>query len=151
MVVPGFEAATWRDVAFAVLALTVVRMVPVAVSLAGSGLDRFTVGLVGWFGPRGLASIVFGLIAFDTLDTSAANQVLAVVVVTVAFSVLAHGLSAGPLAARYGAHARTIRDQRPEHATTAPFRTRPGLELRRARPDPDGGDEGGGEEQGGIA
>jgi NhaP-type Na+/H+ or K+/H+ antiporter len=150
MVVPGFKAATWRDVAFAILALTVVRMVPVAVSLAGSGLDRFTVGLVGWFGPRGLASIVFGLIAFDTLDKSAGNQVLAVVVVTVAFSVLAHGLSAGPLAARYGAHARTIRVHRPEHATTAPFRTRPGLELRPARPDPNGGDDDGGHGQGGV-
>ena len=50
-----------------VLALTVLRMVPVALALAGSGLDRATVFFVGWFGPRGLASVVFGLIAVDSL------------------------------------------------------------------------------------
>ena len=136
MVVPGFRAATWQDFVFAALALTAVRMVPVALALAGSGLDRFTVGLVGWFGPRGLASVVFGLIAYDALDPAAGNQVLAVVVVTVTFSVVAHGLSAGPVASRYGAYVQTLAVHRPEHATTAPFRTRPGLELRPARPDP---------------
>ncbi len=140
MVVPGFRAATWQDFVFAALALTAVRMVPVALALAGSGLDRFTVGLVGWFGPRGLASVVFGLIAYDTLDPAAANQVLAVVVVTVTFSVVAHGLSAGPVAARYGTYVQTLAGHRPEHATTAPFRTRPGLEFRPARPDPGGAD-----------
>ena len=61
MLVPGLDGATWRDVVFAVLALTVVRMVPVALSLVGAGLDRSTVAFVGWFGPRGLASVVFGL------------------------------------------------------------------------------------------
>lgn len=136
MVVPGFRAATWQDFVFAALALTAVRMVPVAMALAGSGLDRFTVGLVGWFGPRGLASVVFGLIAYDALDQAAGNQVLAVVVVTVTFSVVAHGLSAGPVAARYGTYVQTLTDHRPEHATTAPFRTRPGLEFHPARPAP---------------
>jgi len=136
MVVPGFRAATWQDFVFAALALTAVRMVPVAMALAGSGLDRFTVGLVGWFGPRGLASVVFGLIAYDALDQAAGNQVLAVVVVTVTFSVVAHGLSAGPVAARYGTYVQTLTDHRPEHATTAPFRTRPGLEIDPARPAP---------------
>ena len=138
MVVPGFRAATWQDFVFAALALTAVRMVPVAMALAGSGLDRFTVGLVGWFGPRGLASVVFGLIAYDTLDKAAGSQMLAVVVVTVTFSVVAHGLSAGPVAARYGAYVKTLTDHRPEHATTAPFRTRPGLEFRPAGPVPSG-------------
>jgi NhaP-type Na+/H+ or K+/H+ antiporter len=68
MVVPGVGHATWADYLFAVLALTVVRMVPVAIALVGSGLDRFIVGFIGWFGPRGLASVVFGLIAYDSLD-----------------------------------------------------------------------------------
>ncbi len=134
MVVPGFREAHWEDYVFAVLALTVLRMVPVAVSLVGSGLDRATVGLVGWFGPRGLASVVFGLIAFDTLDTAGAHQVLAVVVVTVTLSVLLHGLTAGPLASRYGAFAATLVRHRPEHAETAPFRTRSGLEFRSTVP-----------------
>jgi len=130
LLVPGFEAAGWREYAFAALALTVVRMVPVALSLAGSGLDRSTVALVGWFGPRGLATVVFGLIAYDTLDPSAASEVLAVVVVTVTFSVVAHGLSAAALAARYGSRVGSLVAHRPEHRVTAPFRTRPGLEFR---------------------
>ena len=141
MVVPGFRAADWQDYVFAVLALTVLRMVPVAVSLLGSGLDRATVALVGWFGPRGLASVVFGLIAFDGLDPVAANQVLSLVVVTVTLSVVAHGLTAGPLAARYGRFAATLVDHQPEHHATAPFRTRPPLEFRTpgATPTTDGG------------
>ena len=102
MVVPGFHDAGWRDVVFAIGALTLARMVPVAVALVGSGLDRATVGFVGWFGPRGLASVVFGLIAVDALDPAASKVVLGAVTVTVTFSVVAHGVSASPLARWYG-------------------------------------------------
>jgi len=140
MVVPGFRAAGWQDYVFAVLALTVLRMVPVALALVGSGLDGRTVALVGWFGPRGLASVVFGLLAFDALDAGAADQVVGVVVVTVSLSVVAHGLSAGPLAARYGDYVRTLRDHRPEHVPTAALRTRSGLDFRASRPGSDQGD-----------
>ena len=56
IVVPAFGYLVWTDVIFAVLALTVVRMAPVALALRGTGLDRATVLFVGWFGPRGLAS-----------------------------------------------------------------------------------------------
>jgi NhaP-type Na+/H+ or K+/H+ antiporter len=115
MLVPGLEAANWRDVVFAVLALTVVRMVPVSLALAGSGLDRATVAFVGWFGPRGLASVVFGLLAVDALAPSDAHLVLGAVVVTVALSVLAHGVSASPFARLYGAHAQRLQRERPEH------------------------------------
>jgi NhaP-type Na+/H+ or K+/H+ antiporter len=130
MLVPGLQAADWHDVVFAVLALTVVRMLPVAVALAGSGLDRATVAFIGWFGPRGLASVVFGLIAVDSLDHTGGQTVLAAVVVTVTLSVLAHGVSASPLARRYGAHAIGLHPGRPEH------RAVPGLPVRdlRARP-----------------
>jgi NhaP-type Na+/H+ or K+/H+ antiporter len=108
MIVPGFEAATLLDVAFAVLALTVARMVPVALALVGSGLDKTTVAFIGWFGPRGLASVVFGLIAVDSLAPAAARLVLGAVTVTVALSVLLHGVSASPLAKRYGQVARRL-------------------------------------------
>jgi NhaP-type Na+/H+ or K+/H+ antiporter len=127
MVVPGFEAASWSDLAFAVLALTVARMVPVALALTGSGLDRFTVGFIGWFGPRGLASVVFGLIAYDSLDPTDAGRVIAVVTVTVALSVLAHGLSASPLAARYGAFSATLARHLAEHRETPAMRSRKSL------------------------
>ena len=88
-------------VAYAILSLTLVRMVPVALACWGAGLDRKTVLFVGWFGPRGLASLVFALLALEDLGT-AADDVVAIIGVTVLLSVLAHGLSASPLAARYG-------------------------------------------------
>jgi NhaP-type Na+/H+ or K+/H+ antiporter len=102
MVVPGFEAAGWRDAVFAILALTVVRMAPVALALAGAGFDRATVGFIGWFGPRGLASVVFGLIAVDSLAPKEADLVLGAVTVTVTLSVIAHGVTGSPLVQRYG-------------------------------------------------
>jgi NhaP-type Na+/H+ or K+/H+ antiporter len=96
------EHADWRVVAYAVLSLTAVRMLPVALALVGTGLSRATVGFVGWFGPRGLASIIFALIALEELHGEAGRAV-AVIGMTVLLSVLAHGLSARPLAARFGA------------------------------------------------
>ena len=58
---------SWPVVGYAVLSLTVIRMLPVALSLLGSGMDAATMAFVGWFGPRGLASVVFALIAIEDL------------------------------------------------------------------------------------
>ena len=124
MLVPGLDGATWRDVVFAVFALTVARMIPVALSLAGAGLDHKTVAFVGWFGPRGLASVVFALIAVDTLAAAEARIVLAAVTVTVAMSVLLHGITASPLAARYGRVADRLHPERPEHVSAPHLTTR---------------------------
>ncbi|MHA7240794.1 cation:proton antiporter domain-containing protein [Arthrobacter sp. TMS1-12-1] len=95
------ERITVLTVVYAVLSLTVVRMIPVALSLIGSGVDRSTVLFVGWFGPRGLASIVFALLAREALGPRA-DDAVAVIAVTILLSVLAHGFSAGPLARLYG-------------------------------------------------
>ncbi len=92
---------TWTVVGYAVLSLTVIRMLPVAISLLGAGFDRETVVFVGWFGPRGLASVIFALLALEDLD-GAAHEAIDVIALTVLFSVLAHGLTALPLATRYG-------------------------------------------------
>ena len=102
-VVPAFENLTWQAAVYAVLSLTVIRMLPVAVALAGSGLGRATVVFVGWFGPRGLASVVFGLLALEALGEPVARPAIAVIAFTVLLSVVAHGLTAEPLARRYGA------------------------------------------------
>lgn len=102
MLVPALDHLDWRAVVFAVLALTVVRGVSVAIALTGAGLDRATVGFIAWFGPRGLASVVFALIAYDELTATDANFVLTAIVTVVLVSVVAHGVSAGPLAARFG-------------------------------------------------
>ncbi|MGQ4480979.1 cation:proton antiporter [Streptomyces sp. SAS_276] len=99
---PALQHLSWRIVVYAVLSLTVVRMLPVALSLAGSGLRPPTVAYIGWFGPRGLASIVFGLLVVE--EHVPGVQLLGrVVAVTVGLSVLLHGLSALPLSYRYGA------------------------------------------------
>jgi len=124
MLVPGLKAASWADVAFGVLALTVVRMVPVAISLVGAGVDRATVVFMGWFGPRGLASVVFGLVAIDSLDSEAAHVVLGAVTVTVAMSVLAHGMSASPFASRYADQIKGVAPDSPEHVGHPPIPTR---------------------------
>ena len=73
-VVPALQDLTWQAVAYAVLSLTVIRMLPVAVALAGARLGPPAVLFVGWFGPRGLASVVFGLLALEDLAGSRRNQ-----------------------------------------------------------------------------
>ena len=94
----------FRPILYAILSLTIIRMVPVAIALLGSRLALPTVGFIGWFGPRGLASIVFGILAIDAL-TEARGPVATVtstIAWTVLLSVVAHGLTAGVLAGRYG-------------------------------------------------
>jgi NhaP-type Na+/H+ or K+/H+ antiporter len=99
---PALDSLTWQIVVYSVLSLTIVRMLPTALSLVRSGLDRDEVLLVAWFGPRGLASIVFGLIVLDELGSGDGETLVQhVITITVALSVLAHGLSAGPLASRF--------------------------------------------------
>jgi len=102
MVVPAFESLTWPDVAYAVLSLTLIRMVPVAAALTGARLGRTVVAFIGWFGPRGLASVVFALLALEELGQGAAEPAIAVIGFTVLLSVVAHGVTADPLARRYG-------------------------------------------------
>ncbi len=101
-VVPALESLNWQIVLYVVLSLTLIRMLPVSVALAGSGLDRVAVAFVGWFGPRGLASVVFALVALEDLGPSAAGPAVTVITVTVLLSVLVHGVTAEPLAHRYG-------------------------------------------------
>jgi NhaP-type Na+/H+ or K+/H+ antiporter len=97
-----FAEFSWSALVYSVLSLTVIRMLPAFLAFSGMGLSTADKLFLGWFGPRGLASIVFivivlgeGLPGGETLRT--------VVVWTILLSVIAHGLSANPLAARYGA------------------------------------------------
>jgi sodium/hydrogen antiporter len=98
---PALDELDWRIAVYAVLSLTLVRMLPVALAMLGAGMRRVTVGFLGWFGPRGLASIVFVLILLEQTDLPERPLLLAVVTWTVALSVYAHGLTAWPGANRY--------------------------------------------------
>ena len=90
-----------RVVLYAALSLTVIRMLPVAVSLLGSHARLPTVGFIGWFGPRGLASIVFVVIVTEGHALTGSAELTLIVSATVLASVYLHGLTAVPLAARY--------------------------------------------------
>jgi NhaP-type Na+/H+ or K+/H+ antiporter len=95
---------TARPIIYAILSLTVIRMLPVAISLAGDHLRPATVAFMGWFGPRGLASVVFTLLALEEIEHSGDGQLLLQTVTwTILLSVVLHGITASPLAARYGA------------------------------------------------
>jgi NhaP-type Na+/H+ or K+/H+ antiporter len=96
---------------YAVLSLTVVRLLPVFVSLTGTGMNATSKLFIGWFGPRGLASIVFGVLVLN--EQLPGNDTLeAVVVSTVLLSVVAHGMTANPLLSALGARLGSPREAR---------------------------------------
>jgi sodium/hydrogen antiporter len=128
---------SWAAIGYAVLSLTVVRMLPVALSLIGLGMQRRTVLFMGWFGPRGLASVVFTLVALEDLTTASPEQspLVQVATWTILLSVVAHGVTAGSLSARYGARMSSLGDV-PELAVAhQPRMRRRGLGIHRS---PDG-------------
>jgi NhaP-type Na+/H+ or K+/H+ antiporter len=94
------HSVSWQLVVYSVCSLTAIRMLPVAVSLLGSSVDVPSVAFLGWFGPRGLASIVFALIALEDLH-GVASEVVVAICLTVLLSVVAHGLTARPFAGIY--------------------------------------------------
>ena len=117
---PAIGDATWQIALYAVLSLTLVRMVPVAIAMLGTGARRPTVAFLGWFGPRGAASIVFALLLLEDDALPHQDLILTTVFVTVGLSVLAHGASAPP--------SRPVRDWLDARSATEtrPSRTRRG-------------------------
>ena len=108
-------------------------MVPVAISLLGAGLQSRSVAFVGWFGPRGTASVVFALMLLQDSRVSFRHEIFMVVMTTVLVSVFAHGLSAVPLARWYGGRTRgmAMRTDSLEHQQVEelPFCCRMSAEL----------------------
>jgi len=90
------ENLTWQLVAMALLALTVARIVPVAISMIGTGLRPPTLLYLGWFGPRGLATIVFAALVVANADLAGIETITAAAAITVALSVLLHGMTSYP-------------------------------------------------------
>ena len=124
---PALGELTWDLALYALLSLTLVRMVPVAIGMLGSHARVPTLAFLGWFGPRGLASIVFALIVIEESQLPHEHLLVLAVYLTVGLSVLAHGLTAAPLADRYARwFERHPRDSAPpmESAPTEVTRTR---------------------------
>lgn len=97
-----------RYVLYAVLSLTVLRVIPIAVSLLGTRVRPVTSLFLGWFGPRGLASVLFVLLILEEANIPNASALLTITVITVVLSIFAHGLSAGPAARWYASHTREL-------------------------------------------
>jgi NhaP-type Na+/H+ or K+/H+ antiporter len=109
--------------AYGVLSLTLIRMVPVALALRGTGLSRATVLFMGWFGPRGLASIVLGLVYLEGESHLTGEPTIKLaVMVTVLLSIFAHGITALPGISRYAKAIAPLNDNVPEHEAVAPAR-----------------------------
>jgi NhaP-type Na+/H+ or K+/H+ antiporter len=123
---PALGRLSWEVVLYAVLSLTVIRMLPVGLAMLGTGARRPTVAFIGWFGPRGLASIVFAVLTIESRGTLPHEDVLLdAVFVTIGLSVLLHGISAAPLARRYARwYAAHPRPEAPEPSPEVPWRFR---------------------------
>jgi len=127
---------SWKAITYAVLSLTVVRMLPVTLSLLGLGLRRSTWLFMGWFGPRGLASVVFTLVALEDLRSGSPAQgdpLFQVATWTILLSVVAHGVTAGLLAPRYGARIRSLGDVPELASAREPRMRRRSLARHRSR------------------
>jgi NhaP-type Na+/H+ or K+/H+ antiporter len=98
----GIADLNAMNFAYAVLSLTLIRMIPIAISLIGSGVRLPTQLFLGWFGPRGLASILFVLLILEESELPHRDQLLSITVITVALSALLHGVSAAPFARLFG-------------------------------------------------
>ena len=92
---------SWRYILYALVSLTLVRMIPVAISLIRKGLSTPSILYIGWFGPRGAASILYVLLVIDKHDLSGENIIFNVTVTTVLLSIFLHGLTAVPGANAY--------------------------------------------------
>ncbi len=102
IIFPLLPNLTWQIVLYAILSLTIIRMLPVGISLIGSTLKKETILFMGWFGPRGLASIVLVLIALEEQPLFPGEETLLLAVfTTVLLSVFLHGMTASPLANIY--------------------------------------------------
>jgi NhaP-type Na+/H+ or K+/H+ antiporter len=127
LVLGTIQHLSWEVALYALLSLTLVRMLPVALSLYGTHLRGISVLFAGWFGPRGLASIVLGLIVVEEAPLLAGrDEIELVVALTVLLSVLLHGLTAAPLSAVYARRVDGMAADTPEKQGTVELPTRVG-------------------------
>jgi NhaP-type Na+/H+ or K+/H+ antiporter len=128
LVVGLLESLSWHVALYALLSLTVIRMLPVALSLYRTHLRSISLLFAGWFGPRGLASIVLGLIVVAEAPLlSGRDEIEMVVASTVLLSVLLHGVTAAPLSAVYARRVEGMAADAPEKQGSVELTTRVGL------------------------
>ncbi len=121
---PVLDHLSWQVALYALASLTVVRMLPAWVALIGSGTLLETRLFLGWFGPRGLASILFALLVAQETQSAAGETIVTVAAWTVLISVFAHGMTASPWAGRLGRRLSASREAMPETGPAAELPTR---------------------------
>ena len=115
------RSLSWTILLFTLLSLTVIRMLPVALALLGTRLRAVSVLFAGWFGPRGLASVVLGLVVIEKAPLLAGrDEIELVVTLTVLLSVLLHGVTAAPLSAAYARRIEGMAADVPEKRNGVP-------------------------------
>lgn len=127
MIPQAMGAVTIMHIVFGILVLTVLRMLPIQLSLIGTGIKPVTSTFLGWFGPRGLASILFVLLILEEAELANESTLFAAVIVTVTLSVVLHGMTAGPAARWYGSMSQQMgecEENRP--VSDEPFAGQPG-------------------------
>lgn len=128
MAIPEFDAAY---LVYALLSLTLIRMLPVFAALLGTGVRTGTSLFLGWFGPRGLASVLFALLILERTDVTHKEVIFTAIIFTVVSSIVLHGLTAGPLSHSYGASTKAMGEceenkpvpEEPFSDTPNPYRT----------------------------
>ena len=133
MVPDAIANINWVYILYALLSLTFVRMVPVAVSLIGKKLTFPTILYMGWFGPRGVASILYVLLVVDEYNLSGQKMILDITAITVLLSIFLHGLTAVPGADAYASTLESI----PEKEKHAEMQKMHGLSKNRNHMEPD--------------
>ncbi len=132
---PALDRVTWEILLYSLLSLTLVRMIPVSISMLGSHVRFHTRLFLGWFGPRGLASIVFGLLVLEnSAEPSSSQPLFDVVAWTVLLSIVLHGLTAQPFARALADELNAMEDEHPdmpEHEVVPemPVRVRPAQRI----------------------
>jgi len=118
-----FTIITWKVFLYSILSLTVIRMIPVFLSIIGCKLTLETFFYLGWFGPRGIASIVFTFLMIEKIESDLAPMIFSIAITTIFLSILLHGISSLPLAKWYAKRLRT-KEKKEEHKKVSEMPTR---------------------------
>lgn len=111
LVWPSGSIWNWQVTIYAIASLSIVRLIPVAVSLFRIGLHPMTTVFLGWFGPRGLASILFAMIVVERAEIPHRDVIFVAAIVTTLASVYAHGITAAPAAQHYARRLKRLNER----------------------------------------
>lgn len=114
MVIPTLDKLNWQMIFYGVTSLTLVRSLGVGISVFGLNLQWTTKAFLSWFGPRGVASVLYGLLLLEEQAIMERELIFSVVVITVLMSIFAHGLTAFPAANGYARHMEQASEDMPE-------------------------------------